>query len=174
MIIPLKTIQEVLRVFNDDQLLTIYFDSNQILFKNKDLEIISRVIDGSYPDYEQIIPKSLDTELVLSKDYLINALKLVSSFSGKNNDVNLTIQDKRLLKVYLTNQNLGENNYLVPVKINGEDFEGVSFNWRFLLDGLKVIDSDNIIFGVNGNNKPAIIKSPDNTNYFYILMPIKN
>lgn len=173
-IIPLKTIQEVVRVFDSEQPLTIKFDGSQILFKNKDLEIISKIIDGNYPDYEQIIPKSIETELVLSRDYLNNALKLVSSFSGKGNDVNLAVKDGKILDVYLSNQFLGENNYLIPSKINGPGFDGIAFNWRYLIDGLKAVNSEDIIFGVNDSNKPAIIKSTNDNSYFYILMPIKN
>lgn len=172
-IIPLKTIQEVVRIFDNEQPLIIRFDNNQIFFKNSDLEIISRIIDGNYPDYEQIIPKSIETELILSRDYFINALKLVSAFSGKNNEINLAIRDQKVMDVYLVNQFLGENNYLVPSKIKGPDFKNISFNWRYLIDGLKALNSENIIFGVNGNNKPAIIKSINDSSYFYILMPIK-
>jgi len=172
-IVPLKTIQEVVRVFNNDDLIRIYVDSNQILFKSNNLEIISRLIEGNYPDYEQIIPKSIETELSINKDYFSNAVKLVSTFSGKNNDVNLAAKNQKTMEVYLANQYLGENNYLVPAKVKGPDFEGVSFNWRYLMDGLKVVDSSELIFGVNGNNKPAVIKSPTDSSYFYILMPIK-
>jgi len=115
----------------------------------------------------------IETEMVLSKDYLVNALKLVSSFSGKNNDVNLAVRDQKLLDVYLANQFLGENNYLIPSKIKGPDFKNIAFNWRYLIDGLKAIDSDELIFGINSNNKPAIIKPIGDSSYFYILMPIK-
>jgi len=172
-IIPLKTVQEVVRVFDNDQPLTIQFDNNQILFKNKDLEIISKIIDGNYPDYEQIIPKSIETELVLGRDYLVNALKLVSSFSGKNNDVNLAVRDQKILDVFLANRYLGENNYLIPSKIKGPDFKNIAFNWRYLIDGLRAFDSEEVIFGINNNNKPAILKSTNDNSYFYILMPIK-
>ncbi len=172
-IIPLKTIQEVIRIFNNDQPIFIYVDNNQILFKNNDLEVISRLIDGNYPDYEQIIPKEINTELVLDKSYFINAIKLVSTFSGKNNDVNLAVKNQKTMEVYLANQFLGENNYLIPTKVAGPDFNDVTFNWKFLMDGIKALDSENLIFGINGNNKPAIIRSPEDDSYFYILMPIK-
>lgn len=173
-IVPLQTVQEVVRVFNFDQPLKIQLDDNQILFKGSDLEIISRLINGNYPDYEQIIPKSVETELTLNRNYFINALKLVSVFSGKNNEVNLAVRNGKVLDVYLRNQMLGENNYLIPVKTQGPDFQDVAFNWRFLLDGLKSIEGETVIFGLNGSSKPAIIKSPQDNSLFYILMPIKS
>jgi len=173
-IIPLKTTQEILRVFKENQSISIFVDSNQILLKTNDLELISRLIDGVYPDYEQIIPKDIETEIQVEREPLINAVKLVSSFSGKNNDIKLKVKDKKILEIYSASQYLGENHYLVPAKVNGPDFKEVAFNWRYLMDGLKALDSEKIIFGLNGENKPAILKSPEDVSYFYILMPIKN
>ena len=173
-IIPLKTAQEVMRIFDNNQSLKIYRDENQILFKNNDVELISRVIDGNYPDYEQIIPKSFESELVVEKDHFINALRLVSNFSGKVNDIRLKTQDnQKILEVYSNNQFLGENNYLIPSKLTGSAFNDISFNWRYLLDGLKTVSSNNLIFALNGSNRPAILKSQEDISYFYILMPIK-
>ncbi|MFH1759040.1 MAG: DNA polymerase III subunit beta [Patescibacteria group bacterium] len=172
-IIPLKTIQEVVRIFDNDQPINIFIDDNQILFKNDTLEVISRLIDGEYPDYQQIIPKNIETELVVNRDNFSNAIRLVSTFSGKNNDVNLSVKNGKVMEVYLANQLLGENNYLIPTKVSGSDFEGISFNYRYLLDGLKAFDSNELIFGVNNHNKPAVIKSSDDSSHFYILMPIK-
>jgi len=171
-IIPLKTAQELLRTLNNE-MITIFIDPNQILFKNEDLEIISRLVNGSYPDYEPIIPKSLATEMILEREHLLNAAKLVSNFSAKTNEVRIKLKDdKKFLEVYSANQYLGESRYLIPVKAKGDNFE-TSFNWRYLVDGLKNFNEKEIIFGVNGDNRPAILKSPGDFSYFYILMPIK-
>lgn len=173
-IVPLKTISEVVKIFPENQPIKIFIDQNQILFKNEELELISRLIDGEYPDYEQIIPKSVDNEMIINKEQLINAVKLASTFSGKTNDIKFKInENKKVLEVYSANQFLGENNYLIPIKLKGEGFGELAFNWHYFLDGLKVIDQENLVFGANGNNKPSIIKSPDDISYFYILMPIK-
>lgn len=173
-IIPLKTIQEVLRIFPNNQLLKIYFDENQILFKNNDTELISRLIDGVYPDYDQIIPKTFESEVIIEKDHFMHALRLVSNFSGKVNDIRLRTKDsEKILEVYSNNQYLGENNYLIPSKITGNSFQDISFNWRYLLDGLKIIDSNSLVFSVNGSNKPALLKPIEDGSYFYILMPIR-
>lgn len=173
-IIPLKTISEVIKIFPENQPVKLFLDSNQVLFKNEELELISRLIDGEYPDYEQIIPKSTDNELIINKDQLVNAVKLASTFAGRTNDIKLKINDsKKVLEVYSANQYLGENNYLIPIKLKGEGFPEISFNWHYFLDGLKVINNENLLFGVNSDNKPSLIKSPEDTSYFYILMPIK-
>jgi DNA polymerase-3 subunit beta len=77
------------------------------------------------------------------------------------------------VEIYSSNQYLGENSYLIPTKIKGPEFKEITFNWRYLLDGLKAIDSENFFFGINGDNKPAVIKPIEEAAYFYILMPIK-
>lgn len=173
-IIPLKTAQELLRVFPNDQNIRIYLDNNQILFRNNDVEVISRLIDGTYPDYQPIIPKNTETEVVVNRDHFINAIRLVNNFSGKTNDIRLAVRDdQKVLDVYSVNQFLGENNYLIPAKASGSNFQDVAFNWRYLLDGLKVVGGENILFGVNGNNRPALLKPLDDKTFFYILMPIR-
>jgi len=171
-IIPLKTAQEVLRIVKEGPV-TFFIDPNQILFKNDDIEIISRLIDGTYPDYDQFIPKSFDTEVSLEREHLLSAVKLVSTFSGKVNDIKVQVTDnKKALQVYSANQYLGENKYLIPSKIKGSPGE-VSFNWRYFMDGLKNFNVSEVVFGLNGDNKPAILKNPNDTSYFYIMMPIK-
>ena len=180
-IIPLKTIQEIPRIFSsklgsgsEDGEISIYFDSNQVLFKGENIEIISRLIDGTYPDYEPIIPKKFETECVVSRESFVNAVRLVSNFSGKVNDVKLKSKEgKKVMEISSSTQQLGENHYLVPIKAKGEDFE-VVFNWRFLLEGLKGFDVEELVVGINGDQHPAMIKSQKDFSYFYILMPIKN
>ena len=99
---------------------------------------------------------------------------MVGSFSDKLNEVKIIIKEKaKNIEVYSSNQALGENQYLIPAKIKGKSLE-VVFNWRFLMDGVKNLDSENIYMGFNGDNKPVVIKNPKDISYFYILMPIKS
>lgn len=170
-IIPLKTMQEVLRTITKGEVV-IFIDPNQILFKNEETEIISRLIDGNYPDYDPITPKSFETEIIIEREHLMNAVKLVSTFSGKVNDIRMKVKDgKKVLEVYSVNQLLGENKYLVPIRTKGEEFE-TSFNWRYLMDGLKNFNGDELFFGVNGSHRAALIRNQSDNSYFYILMPI--
>ena len=178
-IIPLKTIQEVIKEvqLNESQEAKIYIDQNQVLFKTENTEIISRLINGEFPDYQQIIPKNIANEIILSAEELMNAVKLSSVFSDKFNEIKIIInKDVKNMEVFSASQSIGENKYLVPVKIQkmAENQMEVSFNWRFLLDGLKNIKSENIFLGLNDLNKPALIKSPQDESWIYILMPIKN
>ena len=172
-IVPLKTVQEVTRIFARDQQVSVSFDANQVFFKTEDTELISRLIDGHYPDYEQIIPKKAITEVTLEREHLMSAVRLVGNFAGRANDITLRLKDGTALEAYSSNQHLGENTYLVPAKVNGGAFSDVSFNWRYLSDGLKAIAAKTIILGVSGDAKPAVVRSSEDTSYFYLLMPIK-
>lgn len=171
-IIPLKTAQELTRIASTEEMINIYLDNNQILFKTQDLEIISRLIDGKFPDYNSIIPKEFDVKILVNKDELINALKLTSSLSSRINEVKLKVKDKKVLEVYSSDNVLGENNYLVSAKVDGENCE-IAFNWKYLLDGVKAISGEQVFIGLNGESKPAIINTPGDSMYFYVLMPIK-
>jgi DNA polymerase-3 subunit beta len=173
-IIPLKTAQEAVRVFKDEnKQISVYFDSNQVLFKTDNLEMISRLINGDFPDYQAIIPDSLEIEAVMNKEELLGALKLVGSFSDKLNEIKIALKDKaKNMEISSFNQIIGENQYLIPAKIKGSPIE-IVFNWRFLMDGIKNIDSEDVFIGFNSDNKPAIIKNSKDSSYFYILMPIK-
>jgi len=174
-IIPLKTAQEILRIFGENEALRFHFDENQILIKTKTKELISRLINGEYPDYKQIIPQGTETEIIIQKDRLMNAIKLVSSFSKRNNDIALKTKDSdKVLEVYSINQQVGENNYLIPIKLQGKNLKEISFNWRYLNDGLKVITTKEVHMQLNGDAKPTVLKPSDsNSGYFYIVMPVK-
>lgn len=170
-IIPLKTAEEMIRIVKDDQSVRIYVDNNQVLIKTGEVEIISRLIEGTYPDYEAIIPKDIESQAVVDKSELINALKLASVFATKTNDIRIKDKDNKYLEIYSASSNLGENNYSIPAEIAGE-FK-IGFNWRFLLDGVKVCNGNKIVIKLSGSNKPALISSPEDKQYSYILAPLK-
>lgn len=171
-IIPLKTAEILSKMQNSDGDISIYFENNQILVRTEGVEMISRLIEGKFPDYEAIVPKSIASEALISRDEFINALKLANSFALRVKDVKIRSKDKKVLEVFSSDTSLGENKYLIPGKISGEGFE-TTFNLKYLLDGVRAEESETIYLGVNEDNKPAFLKTPNNQNYFYILMPVK-
>ncbi|MSR73673.1 MAG: DNA polymerase III subunit beta [Candidatus Pacebacteria bacterium] len=173
-IVPLRTAQELLRVISRTTPLLVHCDANQILFRSDDVEIMSRLIDGNYPDYEQIIPKDAETEIILDRAHLINAVKLVSNFSGKTNDVRIsTDADGKTVTVHSVNQFLGENKYLIPARVTGVQVTDIPFNWRYLLDGLKSISEESVVLKLNGSNRPALMRPTGDSSFVYIVMPIR-
>jgi DNA polymerase-3 subunit beta len=175
-IIPLKTITEVTRIFSskNDGKLKIIFDSNQILFENEHTHIVSRLIEGKFPEYELIIPKNFETETVMDKNDLTGALKLASSLSNRLNEVKfITDENLKNINVFSSSQEFGESEYLLPAKIKGQATR-VTYNWKFVLEGLKNIKSQNVFIGFNGEDKATLLKSPEDQSFVYIVMPIKS
>lgn len=171
-LIPLRTCYELLKVIKEDPVL-IYFDGNQVLFETKSFEFISRLTEGNFPDYSQVLPKKFGAEIVLNKEKFINAIKLAGVFGGQNNEVRLKVLDGgRALELKSSNQEVGDNCYLLPVKASQEIGE-VAFNGKYLLDALRVLKTDEVFLGVNEEERKAtLLKSPNESSYFYILMPI--
>ncbi len=173
-IIPLKAATEVMRIFGDDQELDIIIDANQILISAPNKKIISRLIDGVFPDYRAIIPKSFQNEIITDRNELINALKLASAFAGRANDVTLRVgESSKIFEVYSADSAVGENLYRVPIKLKGDKVSLV-FNWRYVLDGLKICESNEISMGVNSSDRPVAIRDPKDPGLIYVAMPIKS
>ncbi len=132
------------------------------------------MIEGNYPDYEAIIPKSFETKCYLSKHSLEEAVKLSGCFSSRLNEVVLkTNGSKSCLEVFSNNNEVGDHQAKIDSEIKGGDIN-ITFNWRYLLDGLKNINNEEIVLEFNGDQKPAVIKPAKGADFFYILMPIRN
>jgi len=174
-IIPLKTAEIVAKSLKDGGEEDVYIglDENQAVFRSDGLEIVSRLIDGKFPDYEAIIPQEALTEAILSREELGNALKLANSFAAKIKDVKITTAGKTAIEIYSSDTSLGENKCLIPAKINGSEAE-IVFNLSYLLDGVKIENSEDVYLGLNGPSRPAIIKTPKSNSHVYIIMPVKS
>lgn len=171
-LVPLRTAHELLRNLKEDKPLTIHHDENQTLFVTDQFELISRLVQGTFPDYQSIVPRKLETEIVLSREDFINALRLAAVFSSRVHEIRVKVHEgKKSIEVFSADQILGENKYLLPAKIQGKSKEA-SFNWRYLLDGLKAVRGEEVFLGLGEENKPALLKSPTDASYFYVLMPI--
>lgn len=170
--VPLKAAQELIRILKDEGDASLYTEKNQLLVVTEDTTLSSRLTEGNFPDYEAIIPKQIDTEVILDRGELSGALRLSSAFASHTNDVRVKVKDKKVLEIYSSDNAVGENSYLIPAKITGEDTEA-TFNWRYLLDGLRGGTSKDVFLGLNGSERPAIIRNPEDESYLYILMPIK-
>lgn len=175
MIVPYKTAEELLRFLtNNNGDIELFIEQNQVLFKTSTKQLISRLVDGVFPEYKAIIPKQIQNEVVLNRDEFINALKLTSSFSGRGNNVTIVIgENKKFLELSAADSSVGENHYKIPIKLKGEPFT-IVFNWRYLLDGLKIYSSEDITLGVNAADRPAVLKNQTEARLVYVVMPIKN
>ena len=182
LIVPQKTVKEIINIFGEkDQELRIYFSPNQIMFESlmqetdhEEVQVISRLIEGKYPNYQEIIPKKSTTQIILNKDSFINQIRTASLFSGKTNEVKLIINSKKKeVKILSQSSEIGEHQSLILGKIEGMDLE-ISFNYKFLLDGLSKIKSSEIVLELSGDSGPGVLRPVGDNTYLYVVMPIKS
>jgi DNA polymerase-3 subunit beta len=174
-IIPHKTIQELIRIISNQEntTLKISIENNQILFDLSETQIVSRLIEGNYPNYQQLIAKQFDTVITMRKEDIVKAVKIGSFFSSKINDVRFKVNSKKSsVEIFSQDVELGENLSEVSGEIKGKDLE-IIFNHKYLLDGLNNINTEKITVGFNGEVSPGIIKPEGKDDFIYVIMPIK-
>jgi DNA polymerase-3 subunit beta len=181
-IVPAKTIQEFLRMisnFSDNDSseenvskVRIFISDNQIMFSIGSTDLVSRLINGNFPDYRQIVPEKFNTSIILNRIELLRAIKAASIFSKSGiNDVGLDFKSNKLV-VYSSSGQSGESRIELPCQQNGNDNE-ITINFRYLLDGLNNISDDEINLKVISDNSPCMLSPTKEENYFYIVMPIR-
>ena len=171
-IIPSRTINELYKILGATSgEVEIYFSESQVLFKFDETEIISRLIDGQYPDYRQIIPKEFKTQTTIKKDDLMHALKATALFAPDTNNIQLEVTESGI-KVSASSAAAGENEAVVNAKVSGIPNNAV-FNFRYLLDCLNNLSEPNIVLKMINDTSPAMIVPENRNNYLYIVMPIK-
>lgn len=183
-IIPAKTLQELLRILSNTkeeglgkeagEEIKIYVSENQIMFSVSSTELISRLIEGQYPDYKQIIPASSKTKVVINRGELVRAVKMAALFSKAGiNSINLDFpkgRNKAIISSALGQT--GENITELEAVVTGED-NGVVVNYRYLLDGLNNFSGENIRIEIIDSNTPCVLREENDDGYLYIIMPIK-
>ncbi len=181
-IIPAKTVQELLRVLNnfdgdneqlsDEPEVNFYLSENQILFTIDSVDLISRLINGHYPDYKQIIPAKSQTEILVERSELVRAVKASALFSKTGvNDVTLLFSKNKII-VSAFSGSSGESQVEVEAEITGGDNE-ITINYRYLLDGLNNIDTGRVKISILNNTTPCVLKPEKDNGYLYIVMPIR-
>ncbi len=172
-LIPQKNAAEIVRVFdsiNEDISLSI--EENQIAFRGGGIYLTSRIIDGVFPDYKQIIPKETTSKAVVLKQDLINSLKTALVFSDSLNQLRITLApSKKLFEIESKNNNVGENVYAVEAVIEGADLV-INVNHRYLTDCFQSISSDTICLSFSGQAKPIVVTGVGDKNFMYLTMPM--
>ena len=172
-LIPFKNVNEIIKTLEmagGNVLVSI--DGNQISFEKESLYLISRVIDASFPDYRQIIPKESKTEVTLLKQDLISALKIANVFSDSFNQVVMKISPgQKLFELTTKNSQIGQNVTALDCALSGEDIT-ISFNYKYIVDCFGSIKSDSVNLLFQGLGKPVLIKGVSDKAFQYIVMPM--
>ncbi|MFC1629969.1 DNA polymerase III subunit beta [Patescibacteria group bacterium] len=181
LILPQRAARELINILSDKKgKLSIYFSPNQVMFElpmtetdHAQLRITSKLIEGEYPNYQEIIPKKYETQVVLPRGELLTQLKAAGLFSGKVSEVKVQVNpEKNGIEIFSQSVDVGQNQSFLSGKVKGKKTE-ISFNWRFLLDGLSHIKTSEVILDLSGEEGPASLKPADDSSYLYIVMPIK-
>jgi len=174
-IIPSRTLQELNRMLGDSaDSVEVYVADNQILFVFNDTVFISRLIDGVFPDYMQIIPskEKQTTKVDLQKDEFSQVMKMASFFARESaNNVRMKVTPE-FVEVAAISPQLGDTLSKLSGTITGDPVE-IAFNAKFILDGLAVFPGETIEIDLAGKHQPGILRPTGKGDYFYLIMPLR-
>lgn len=172
-LVPQKSIIEIIKILENSDDVEFGICKTQVVLKTKNIKFISRLVDGNFPDYEQIIPKSFKITAVSKKNDVLCNLKLSSAFLGKLNEIEFLLNPtKKHLFISTSNPALGEHSSITESSIQG-DLLKLKFNWKYLLDGILQVNNDLVVFNLNNENSPMLLKGKGDGLYFYLVMPMK-
>ncbi|HEY9854430.1 MAG TPA: DNA polymerase III subunit beta [Stenomitos sp.] len=174
-IVPSRAMAELARLLSgSEETVTAAMAQNQITFTVGDRYLTSRLIDGQFPPYTQIIPASFNYEVMMDRSALQSAVERVSIMASEREAkvVNLSFSAGDL-HLQANAADLGEGDEHLPVEFEGDDVK-IAFNATYLLDALKAIDGETIKLQLNGPLAPALLGSPDDPSYSCLLMPIRS
>lgn len=172
-IIPIKNIHEIVRVFEGAKSdIAVAIDENQISFLSGGVYVTSRIVNGVYPDYKQIIPSSFTSEVKVLKEDIVGALKLTNIFADKFNKVTIKADPERnMFEVSSRNTDVGENMTKIEAVIEGDMFD-VNFNYRYLLDGFQSIKQDSVLIKFDGKREVLTVQGVSDASLLYLVKPM--
>ena len=173
-VIPGKTLNEVLKVLTEEEndMVEIYFTSKQVLFNMENTRIISRLLEGEFINYKQIIPNDHKSRVKVQTRSLLDSIERASLMAreGKNNLIKISIVDEKM--TISSNSEMGKVFESIFIELEGEDIE-IGFNSKYFIDALRVIDSDEIYLDFTTSVSPCILKPADNNNFTYLILPVR-
>jgi DNA polymerase-3 subunit beta len=171
--VPARALQELARIEQQTgaETVAVSVGQNQAIFELGDVVLSSRLIDGQFPNYRQLLPESVEHELRLSSAEVTDVVRRISLLAQKNAPLRMSFSDGSL-SVSAQTPDVGEASEAIPVPYKGELFE-IGFNPEFLRDGLESIDTDELVLKLISPLRPGLIESPDSGDFVYLIMPIR-
>lgn len=173
-IVPRATVLELLHILKDkgDEAVKVRLSDNQISFSLDTRYVVSRVIDGSYPDYQKVIPQNSLSRVLVTRGDLERAVRAAAIFSSSISDVLITCtQDTVSLSAKNTQR--GSSRSSVPVQVKGDPFE-MSLNYTYLVDAMSATQTEKVILEFTGIGSPLLVKPFDESqNFVYVIMPLR-
>jgi DNA polymerase-3 subunit beta len=172
-LIPVKNAVEIIRVFEGVvENLKITIEQNQIAISHNGVYLVSRIVEGNFPNYKAIIPKEFVSEATVLKQDLINCFKTTSVFTDVFNHTKFIVhEEEKSVEIITKNNNIGENSTTIPASTVGASLD-INFNYKYITDALVSINSNSVTLSFSGVNKPMIMKGEKDQGFMYLLMPM--
>tara|TARA_A100000164_G_scaffold295373_1_gene269303 strand:+ start:2791 stop:3948 length:1158 start_codon:yes stop_codon:yes gene_type:complete len=170
----LREIEKLVSLNSPENSIKLFYDKGQLVFISSNQIITTRTLEGSYPNYSQLIPDTFSKLFTFNTKQLIEALERIAVLADQQSSVvKIKFEKNDLALISADAQDIGSANELVPVSFDFDQFD-IAFNVRYLLEGLKVISSKNVIFKCNLPTTPAVLVPEDNIDSFtYLVMPVQ-
>ena len=171
--VPARALQELARIAqqSDSGEIAVSVSQNQVVFELDQIVLSSRVIDGQFPNYRQLLPESVEHELRLSSTEFADVVRRISLLAQKNAPLRLSFTEGAVT-VSAQTPDIGEASETVPVPFGGEPFE-IGFNPEFLRDGLESVESSELLLKLISPLRPGLIESAEGGGFVYLIMPIR-
>ena len=170
----LREIEKLVSLRSSDNSIKLFYDKGQVVFISSNQIITTRTLEGNYPNYSQLIPDTYSKIFNFNTKKLIDALERIAVLADQQSSVvKIKLDNTDLALISADAQDIGNANELIPVSHAGENFD-IAFNVRYLLEGLKVIASENVLLKCNLSTTPAVFVPEDNLSSFtYLVMPVQ-
>lgn len=170
-LVPSRALAELNRVVSGADQVTLRLASDEASFEVGDTRLTTRLIEGDFPNYRQLIPQSYPNRLIVGKEPFLNAIRRVKLLAKDATPVRLTLKSEGLELVAVT-QDVGQAREDLEAKYEGSEMV-VAFNPEFLIDGVEAIAGDEVQLDTLDALKPATVRSTENPNFLYLLMPVR-
>ena len=170
----LREIEKLLTLRSTEKSIKLFYDKGQVVFISSNQIITTRTLEGDYPNYSQLIPDNFSKLFIFNTKKLTDALERIAVLADQQSSVvKIKLDENNLALISADAQDIGSANESIPVSYSGENFD-IAFNVRYLLEGLKVISSENVVLKCNLSTTPAVFVPEDNINSFtYLVMPVQ-
>ena len=171
-IIPAKTLVEVNRLINEETEVTVSITENQILFEMDEISLISRLIEGQFPNYRQVIPTEFKSKVRIKTKDLLESAERASLMAREGSSViKISVEDYNMT-ISSNSPEIGKIQENLPVFLDGDGTQ-ISFNSKYFTDVLKVIESEEVNLELTGSLSPGIVKPVENNNFIYLILPVR-
>lgn len=175
LLVPANAMADLLRILPDDvDSVEVKYDDQQVCFIAGDIELVTRMIDGEYPNYRNLIPSSFSHEATLERSEFINITKVSSLFARESaGSITLsTSEENKELSITSVASQVGDNTATATAEVEGEG--AITLNSRYVLDALNVFHGASITLSFNGKLEASALTDPEDEAYTHIIMPLKS